>query len=99
VQSSITWSAAAPRRYARKRTLGSYSVRANTIRISRLLDRRDVPLYFIAYVVYHEMLHADLGISETEGRRAIHTREFRRREKLFRDYARASAWERDTGST
>jgi len=53
-----------------------------------------VPRYFIEFVVYHEMLHADMGTEEHEGRRSIHSREFRKRERLFEDYERAMAWER-----
>jgi hypothetical protein len=90
----ITWGAGRPRFAVRKRTLGSYSARANVIRINPALDSRKVPRYFIAFVVYHEMLHAAIGIQNRSGRRSIHPAEFRRRERLFRDYEKATAWER-----
>ena len=78
----------------RKRTLGSYSERSHTIRINPVLDKRTVPCYVVAYVVYHEMLHAAMGISRHGGRRIVHSREFRRKEKLFKEYEKAMAWER-----
>ena len=37
--------------------LGSYSDLERLIRIHPTLDRKWVPRYFVAYVVYHEMLH------------------------------------------
>ncbi len=94
VTSPITWGARCPRTAVRKRTLGSFSERLNLIRINPLLDRKAVPRYYIAFVVYHEMLHAALGINRTGGRASIHSREFRRREKFYRDYERAIAWEK-----
>jgi predicted metal-dependent hydrolase len=90
----ITWGVRSPRYAARKRTLGSYNNHTNTIRINPLLDRKTVPRYFVDFVVYHEMVHADTEITEKRGRRSVHSKEFRRRERLFRHYDRAVAWER-----
>lgn len=56
----ITWGKKQPRRSesARKSIrLGSYSNLERLIRIHPSLDRKWVPRYFVAYVVYHEMLH------------------------------------------
>lgn len=88
----ITWGARNTRRLVRKRQLGSYNCHTNTIRISRTLDRKTVPLFFIKFVVYHEMLHADMSVEETRGRRSVHSGEFRRREKLFESYDKAAVW-------
>lgn len=90
----ITWSAKRPGRAARKRTLGSYNRHTNIIRISPLLDRRTAPAYFVEFVVYHEMLHADMEPNKTNGRRSVHCKEFRRRERMFRHYEKAIAWEK-----
>jgi hypothetical protein len=94
LDTTITWGAGSSRYAVRKRTLGSYSARTNVIRINQSLDSRRVPRYFISYIVYHEMLHAFIGIKERAGRRCIHTAEFRKREKLFSHYERAMEWER-----
>lgn len=93
VTAPVTWGQQRRRRCGRMITLGSYYPGENIIRINPALDRKRVPAYFLAFIVYHEMLHADLGIPEQEGRRVVHCREFKRRERLFRDYARARAWE------
>lgn len=93
----ITWGRS-PREYAvKKRTLGSYSPSRNggpgLIRINPILDRKSVPSYYIRFVVYHEMLHADIGTIKKNGRRSIHSAEFKRRERLFQEYEKAIAWE------
>lgn len=94
IASAITWSSREPKYGVRRRNLGSYDHRRDLIRISRYLDRRAVPRYFVAYVVYHEMLHADLGVRRKNGRSVVHCREFRDREKRYQDFERALAWER-----
>jgi hypothetical protein len=94
IRSRITWGRKGTKRFARCRTLGSYCPDCHLIRINSILDSRRVPKYFVEYIVYHEMLHADLGVSDTAGRRRVHTPEFKRRERIFRHYDRAIAWER-----
>jgi hypothetical protein len=94
VAAAITWGTKNTRRVASRRTLGSYSSHSNLIRINPLLDRKRVPRYFMEFIVYHEMLHADIGIETGKGRRSVHSTEFKRREKLFRDYRTALKWEK-----
>jgi predicted metal-dependent hydrolase len=94
VQAVITWGVRSPRYGARRRTLGSFSSESKIIRINPALDRRNVPSFFVRFIVYHEMLHADIGVEMKGARRSVHSREFRRRERLFREYERAVAWER-----
>jgi hypothetical protein len=92
--SVITWGIVSPGRAVRKRTLGSYSNTTDTIRINPVLDKRSVPGYYIEFVVYHEMLHSAIGIQKKNGRRAVHTRDFREREQLFKEYEMAMQWEK-----
>ncbi|HEX8948736.1 MAG TPA: SprT-like domain-containing protein [Dissulfurispiraceae bacterium] len=94
VTAIIAWGVRSPKRTVRKRTLGSYSSHLNAIRITPVLDRRSVPRYFVEFIVYHEMLHADMGIEKRNGRNLAHSPEFKRREKRFRDYEKALAWEK-----
>ena len=94
VSCTITWGTGKPRYAVRKRTLGSYNNHSRTIRIHPLLDRKNVPRFFVEFVVYHEMLHADMGTVPSTERRSVQSREFRRREKMFRLYEKARAWER-----
>ncbi len=97
INASITWGSRSPRFSVRRRTLGSYSERSKIIRINPVLDKRTVPRYFVAFIVYHEMLHAAVGTPLRGKRRSVHSSEFRKREKLFRDYERAMAWESGKG--
>ena len=93
IKALITWGSKSSRYSVRKRTLGSYSGRSDLIRINPMLDKKSVPRYFIAYVVYHEMLHAAIGVSRQGRKRRLHSGEFKKREMLFGEYERAIAWE------
>ena len=94
ISAGITWGENRHRRRACRITLGSYCRATDIIRINPLLDRKSVPLFFLEFIVYHEMLHADLGFTAHNGRRRLHTTEFRTREQLFAGYDRALAWEK-----
>ena len=99
----ITWGRRTKSAQVRHRTLGSYTLESDTIRINPVLDRASVPRYYLEFIVYHEMLHAQLYreqarqsgcIEMAGGRRVVHSPEFKRREKLFRHYERAMRYER-----
>lgn len=97
----ITWGkrGTSPRRRQRTIRFGSYTVDSNLIRLHPALDQPFVPEFFVRYIVYHEMLHAHLGIEESEsGRRRIHTREFTSIERAYPDFAKARMWEANTAN-
>jgi hypothetical protein len=95
LNASIGWGRNAHvRRRRQEITLGCYVVEDRKIRIHRALDRAFIPRWFVAWVVYHEMLHAFLGVEEKNGRQYAHTRTFRELELLFHDHERAAEWER-----
>lgn len=96
VSTPITWGKMPALRRRRSIRFGSYSPGEDLIRVHPLLDQEFVPLFFVRYIVFHEMLHAHMGIEESAtGRRKIHPPEFRRRESAYFDYARALAWMED----
>lgn len=95
VSAAISWGKKSPRNSVRKRTLGSYSSRDNVIRINPVLDNPRVPEFYIEFVVYHEMLHACIGVINKNGRRSIHSKEFRAGERAFKEYGMAMAWEKN----
>jgi len=96
VHAHITWGRMPVMRRRRSIRFGSYYPNENLIRIHPLLDQRFVPRYFDRYIVFHEMLHAALGVEDpAEGRRCVHTREFKKRERQHNDYERAVAWPED----
>ncbi len=92
----ITWGRASSRRRRRRKSfsvrLGTYDDQDKVVRIHRCLDRPDVPRYVVESVVYHEMLHAAMPPVVQNGRRRIHTPEFRRRERMFPFFQRAERW-------
>ncbi len=79
----------------RRRTVktGVYVQDARIIRIHPTLDRAEVPEFYVAAVVFHEMLHQVVPAVEVNGRRIVHGREFRERERAYPDHLRAKAWE------
>jgi hypothetical protein len=96
----ITWGPR-PRRGGGRRTnprrtirLGSYGAVDRLIRVNPSLDRTWVPRYFVAYIVYHEMLHHVMPGTRGTGRRSLHPPEFLAREREFRHYERAIGWEK-----
>jgi hypothetical protein len=90
----ITWGKKNPKCSARKRMLGSFCRSTNTIRINPVLDRKTIPQYIINFIIYHEMLHSVMPVEKKNGRRLVHTAEFKRREQLFKDYKKAATWEK-----
>ena len=57
------------------------------------LDRSWVPRYFVSYIVHHELVHHVVPPLRLSGRALVHSPEFLRREREFRQYERAIAWE------
>ena len=99
INASITWGAVRRKRGTKKSTLGSYSYANKVIRVNPMLDSKRVPVYYLRFIIYHEMLHADLGVDATGGRNFYHTREFRRREKLFKHHDRVLMLEKRDKAT
>ena len=92
----ITWGTRSTRLGTKRSTikLGSYAAQDRLIRLHPALDRRWVPRYFVAHVLFHEMLHHAMPATRGEGRRMLHPPEFREREAEYRFHERALAWER-----
>jgi hypothetical protein len=93
---AITWARRRPQQPRRRRRitlqLGSYRADLDLVRIHPALDQPWVPRYVLESVVYHELLHAALPATVQNGRRRVHTPEFRRRERLYPHLDRAQAW-------
>jgi hypothetical protein len=86
-QPELSWSP------GRSRTLlGYHDGHLNLIVISRWLDRKTVPQEVVDFIMYHELLHIVIPTRCKNGRRMIHTPEFRRREQEFKEYEEAIKW-------
>ncbi len=84
---TLTWSARQT-----YRILGHHDATHETIVISKSLDDKQVPLYVVEFVVFHEMLHIFHPTENRDGRRYNHTPQFRRNEKKFAHFEKAENW-------
>ncbi len=75
------------------RKMGHYHFPTDTVLISITLDSPDVPAYVVEFVMYHELLHKQMGFNVVNGRRYAHTSEFREAERRFARYEEAKAFE------
>ncbi len=95
LQVPITWGRGGGRARRGGLTFGSYDPVLRLIRIHPVLDRREVPSYFLESVVYHEMLHHHMGgVPDRAGRTVYHSRAFREAERRYPQHAQALAWEK-----
>lgn len=92
LQVEVVWSRRSPIKAQRSVILGHYCQRKKKITMSRRLDNPRVPLYFVEYVLFHEMLHAVFPSEKHK----MHTEKFRRYERMHPDYERAVAWEKNS---
>lgn len=90
----ITWGKRPPRRRRRRSIrLGTYTHDQKLIRIHPALDQAHVPRFFVAFVVFHELLHHVVPAREQGTRLDHHPPEFKQRERMHPDYRRAVRWE------
>lgn len=95
VKAFITWGNEDSRKRSCSINFGSYNWDSRIIRVHKALDRYPVPRYFIEYIIYHEMLHVDIGLKrDGNGKRRAHNRDFKKREKDFLHYKKAVEWEK-----
>jgi hypothetical protein len=95
LEARITWGPVTSRGKRRRSIkMGSFAVEDRIIRIHPALDQDCVPDYFVAWIVYHEMLHGKHEVKRENGRRRFHSAEFLAEERLFPEYDRACAWEK-----
>ncbi len=94
IAATIGWGRGVHRRRRKSIRLGVYDHQAREIRIHPALDKPDVPLFFVEYIVFHEMLHQLFPSARHDGRHVHHPRAFKDREKEFPLYAAALHWEK-----
>ncbi|HET6201309.1 MAG TPA: hypothetical protein VFI25_00755 [Planctomycetota bacterium] len=92
---AVSWARPGRSRAPRSIKFGSYDPVGRVIRVHPALDRPFVPEGFVAYILFHEMLHAALPpMRGRDGHRRHHHGEFRRRERAYPERARWEAWEK-----
>jgi hypothetical protein len=83
----LSWSARKARR-----VLGHHDNIHGAIVISRALDTAETPRFVVEYVLYHEMLHVKHPQRLVNGRKIIHSTEFRAEERRFEKFIEANKW-------
>jgi hypothetical protein len=92
---TIGWGKGARFSRFRSMTFGVFDPVCRQIRMNPLLDDAQVPLYFIEFIVYHELLHALIPTKMGQsGRCSIHSAEFKAKERQFPRFAEAKVWEK-----
>jgi len=84
---TLTWSQRRTRNI-----LGHHDRVYDTVTISKTLDSRDVPEWFVEYILFHEMLHIKHPARVINGRRYYHTPAFRSEERSYPRYEQAQKW-------
>lgn len=100
---TITWGRRGLSRAKRSLQLGCYTEDSHAIRVHAVLDQPRVPIFFVRFVLFHELLHAVRSIAADvpdaspalRARRLHHDRTFRERESRYCDFAAAQQWQRD----
>jgi hypothetical protein len=62
------------------------------VMVSSTLDRAEVPVFVVDYLMFHELLHKMHGIRWVNGRGHAHTRAFYEDERRFERYDEADGW-------
>jgi hypothetical protein len=74
------------------RKFGHYEPARDRVVMSLTLDDANIPEFVTEFVLFHELLHKYHGIKWVNGRRMVHTSEFRADESQFKLYAEAQKW-------
>jgi hypothetical protein len=72
-----------------RRQFGSYDPGPDQILLNKRMDRPEVPVYAVEYVLYHEMLHVKHPTRKSGCSLLSHSPEFRAEEKLFPHFTKA----------
>lgn len=94
----ITWGRRprTPPRDIRLITLGLCQRAERRIRVHPILDDPRVPMFYLEYIVYHEMAHLAVParVCSRTGKHHYHTREFYDVETAYPRYREAIAWQK-----
>ena len=73
---------------------GSYDTHKKLIRIHPRLNQEFVPLNVLELTIYHEMCHEFLPPVKRNGQWQTHHKDFKRKEREYRQYREAMQWEK-----
>ena len=89
----ISWFGDSNKRNKSNVSFGLYHNALRLIKINRIMDTSVFPSYVIRFIIYHEMLHSVCPpYVDEKGIHRIHHKEFKSREKEFKDFSIAKKW-------
>ncbi|QPJ66540.1 MAG: SprT family zinc-dependent metalloprotease [Candidatus Nitrohelix vancouverensis] len=94
VTATIRWGRESGATNSRSFRFGSYDHKSNEIRIHPRLKQSFVPRCVLELTVYHEMCHQWAPPKKINGRYSYHHNAFKKKEREFRDFDAAKAWEK-----
>jgi hypothetical protein len=71
---------------------GHYQPSRDRVMISVTFDDENVPPFVVEFVMYHELLHKKRGARWNNGKRYVHTKNFREEERKFKYFREAEAF-------
>lgn len=93
LQLGITWFGKPVQRNKTRVTFGLYHDSLKLVKINRVLDSPSFPDYFVAYVIYHEMVHHVCpAYIDEKGINRVHSKEFKEMEAKFKYFYLAEKW-------
>lgn len=100
LQLGITWFGDGMQKNRTRVTFGLYHDTLKLIKINRLLDSPNFPDYFVAYVIYHEMVHhVSPAYVDEKGINRVHSKEFKELEAKFKYFDLAEKWLHENKNT
>lgn len=93
VSCSITYGKHFHKKRSRSIIFGNYDTGKNLIRINRALDSPAIPEFFVRYIIFHEMLHAYLHLSNRTCSK--HSKEFKKIEASYPEFQMAEKWKKE----
>ncbi len=75
-------------------SFGSYDARKKLIRLHPRLKQEFVPFTVLELTIYHEMCHQFLPPVKRNGAWQTHNKQFKLKEREYRNYREAMAWEK-----
>lgn len=89
----VTWFGDSNRRNKNNISFGLFHDVLRLIKINRIMDSPTFPKYVVAFIMYHEMLHAVCPpFVDEKGIHRIHHPAFKKREKEFKEFSSAKKW-------
>lgn len=93
LKTKITWGKNRSKKGYEQLQMGSFSTSRNLITLHPSLDQKWVPHYVVEATVFHEMCHAIVPITRLNGRKQIHSPQFKTLEKRYPHLLKAKRWE------